>query len=188
MLSEQAFAVEKHALSSSATPQAMNKKFNSDYIVDPNRPHFSFKLTNPRKVCSCGTSPDHGHTPPPMKRTDWEVAPSLENFAMYPLQDSPIPAVVNPSGTQPHFSEPPSSPSPPCQYVCDSCWNPEHPNLFTPLEELLDFDDPTLVKEVNPYNVFTVETAPNTPSSSPGPSDFLLQETAASEAHSSQNI
>ncbi|KAJ9078351.1 hypothetical protein DSO57_1007388 [Entomophthora muscae] len=168
-------------------PQAMNKKSNSDYIVDPNGPHFPFKLINPRKVCSCRPSPDHGHTPPPMKRTDWEAAPSPENFTMYPLQDSPIPAVVNPSSTQTHFSEPPSSPSPPRQYVCNSCWNPEHPSPFTPLEELLDFDDLALAKEANRYNVVTVETAPNTPPRSPGPSDFLLQEIAAPEAHSSEN-
>ncbi|KAJ9057829.1 hypothetical protein DSO57_1019007 [Entomophthora muscae] len=80
-----------------------------------------------------------------------------------------------------------SSPSPPCQCVCNSCWNPEHPNPFTPLQELLDFDDPAVAEEAACYNVVLVETAPNTPPSSPSPSDFLLQEINGPEAHSSQN-
>ncbi|KAJ9077731.1 hypothetical protein DSO57_1013996 [Entomophthora muscae] len=170
MLSKQAFAAEKRALFSSAIPQAMNKKSNSVYIVDPNGPHFPLKLISPRKLCSHGPSLDHGHTPPPMKFTDREAAPSPEHFSMYTLQDSPIPAAL-PIST--HL------------YTCNSRWNPENTNLFTHLEELLDFDNPALAKKANHYNIVVVETAPNTPPSSPGPSDSLLQESTAPGDHSS---
>ncbi|KAJ9054885.1 hypothetical protein DSO57_1009815 [Entomophthora muscae] len=54
------------------------------------------------------------------------------------------------------------------------------PNLFATLdklqEEQLAFDNPAISAEDPLYNVFLVETAPNTPPSSQNPSGPLLQE------------
>ncbi|KAJ9054575.1 hypothetical protein DSO57_1012855 [Entomophthora muscae] len=146
----------------------MNKKSNSNYIVDPNRPHFPFKLINPRKVCSRGPSPDHGHTPPPMKRTIRRLHHPLRILPYTPFKILPYLLLLTLPAPKPTLTSPPS------------------PHLH-PAKELLDFDDPTITEEAAHYNVVLVETAPNTPPSSPGPSDFLLQEINGPEAHSSQN-
>ncbi|KAJ9049088.1 hypothetical protein DSO57_1028183 [Entomophthora muscae] len=165
----------------------MNKKSNSDYNVDPNGPHFPFKLINPRKVCSHELFSDHGHILPPIKCTDRKAAPSTEHFSIHPLWDLLIFSAVNLFSTQNHFDKPSRSPPSPCLYVHNSCWNLEHPNSFTPLEKLLDFDNPALADNAARYNMVVMETAPNTLPRSPGPSDFLLQEINAPEAHLSQN-
>ncbi|KAJ9081066.1 hypothetical protein DSO57_1018536 [Entomophthora muscae] len=47
----------KRALSSSATPQPLNKKSTLEYIVDTDGPSFLFTLIHKRQVCSQGPSP-----------------------------------------------------------------------------------------------------------------------------------
>ncbi|KAJ9080415.1 hypothetical protein DSO57_1025254 [Entomophthora muscae] len=83
MMAEQKFEAEKHALSSSSTPQPLNKKSNLEYIVDPNGPCFPFTLIHKRQVCSQGPSPGRELTPPPMKRTDREDTPSPSAFLLH---------------------------------------------------------------------------------------------------------
>ncbi|KAJ9052032.1 hypothetical protein DSO57_1038324 [Entomophthora muscae] len=87
MMAKEDYKKEKCALSSSASPNPINKKPNSDCFVDPNVPHFDtksnqfpFKLFNKRFIHSRGLSPDHVITPPPMKRADCEDAPHLKTL------------------------------------------------------------------------------------------------------------
>ncbi|KAJ9063835.1 hypothetical protein DSO57_1036805 [Entomophthora muscae] len=163
MMAEQNYEA-KRALSSSATPQPLNKKSNLEYIVDPDGPSFPFTLILKHQVCSQGPSPGRKLTPPPMKRTDRKDAPSP--FAFPPRPCDPDPP-----------RKPPSSPSPPRAYVRDSKWNPCHPNRFVSLEIEDDFENedhypclPDLDKylsfEDNPhYNIVTVESVPESPRS-----------------------
>ncbi|KAJ9081795.1 hypothetical protein DSO57_1010907 [Entomophthora muscae] len=101
MMAKEDYKKEKCALSSSASPNPINKKPNSDYFVDPNGLHFDtksnqfpFKSFNKQFIRSCGPSPDHVITLPPMKRADCEDAPPPENFAARP-------------DTLPSFDDPP---------------------------------------------------------------------------------
>ncbi|KAJ9062116.1 hypothetical protein DSO57_1014186 [Entomophthora muscae] len=55
--------------------------------------------------------------------------------------------------------------SPQPQSVVHSRWNPEHPNPFFPLEELLDFEDPIIADSDPRYNIVTVESVPESPTS-----------------------
>ncbi|KAJ9069013.1 hypothetical protein DSO57_1022891 [Entomophthora muscae] len=151
MMAEQNYEA-KHVLSSSATPQPLNKKSNLEYIVDPDGPSFPFTLIC-RKL-----------TPPPMKRTDCEDAPSPSTFPPRPCDPDPP-------------RKPPSSPLSPCVYVRNSKWNPCHPNRFVSLEIEDDFENedhylclPDLDKYLsfkdNPrYNIVTVESVPESPHS-----------------------
>ncbi|KAJ9063494.1 hypothetical protein DSO57_1000077 [Entomophthora muscae] len=66
MMAERNYENEKRGLSSSASPNPMNKKTNSDYVVDPSGPHFDpasnqfpFKMFNKRYIRSQGPSPNH---------------------------------------------------------------------------------------------------------------------------------
>ncbi|KAJ9068143.1 hypothetical protein DSO57_1031676 [Entomophthora muscae] len=157
-------------------PQAMNKKSNPDYIVDPNRPHFPFKLINPRKFCSHGLSPDHGYTPPPMKRADREYVPSPKHFYRHPLWDSPIPPAANFLAPNPILVNPPAPHLHPTNISATAARTWSTPIHSPPWRSCW-----TLMI------LLLVETAPNTPPSSPGPSDFFLQENVAPVAYSSQN-
>ncbi|KAJ9082058.1 hypothetical protein DSO57_1008191 [Entomophthora muscae] len=109
MMAEHDYENEKRGLSSSASPNPMNKKTNSDYFVDPSDPHFDlasnqflFKMFNKRYIRSQGPSPDHSLTPPLRKRTDREDTPSPESFCSRAAAPEP-----------PNFDEPPATPSPP---------------------------------------------------------------------------
>ncbi|KAJ9059568.1 hypothetical protein DSO57_1001108 [Entomophthora muscae] len=174
MMAEQNYEA-KRALSSSATPQPLNKKSNLEYIVDPDGPSFPFTLICKRQVCSQGPSPGHELTPPPMKHTDREDALSPSVFPPSPMVKLGK-ILDHPSNPDPP-RKPPSSPSPPRAYVHDSKWNPCHPNRFVSLEIEDDFENedhylclPDLDKylpfEDNPrYNIVTVESVPKSPRS-----------------------
>ncbi|KAJ9072851.1 hypothetical protein DSO57_1022796 [Entomophthora muscae] len=83
MMAEQNYDIEKHALSSSATPQPMNKKSTLEYIIEPNSPCFPFTLLpKQRATRSRGPFPGPELTPPPLKRTDRENTPSPSNFPL----------------------------------------------------------------------------------------------------------
>ncbi|KAJ9081242.1 hypothetical protein DSO57_1016781 [Entomophthora muscae] len=79
MMAEQNYEA-KRTLSSSATPQPLNKKSTLEYIIDPDGPSFPFTQIHKRQVCSQGPSPGCKLTPPPMKRTDLEDAPAPSVF------------------------------------------------------------------------------------------------------------
>ncbi|KAJ9070019.1 hypothetical protein DSO57_1012718 [Entomophthora muscae] len=173
MMAEQTFEAGKRALSSSATPQPLNKKSNLKYIVDPDGPSFPFTLICKRQVCSQGPSPGCKLTSPPMKQMDRKDAPSPSVFLPHmpgeaeEEEDNP----TNPD--QP--CKPPSSLSLPCMYAHDRKWNPYHLNRFISLEDedVLEIEDhylclPDLDKYLpfddNPrYNIVTVESVPNSP-------------------------
>ncbi|KAJ9066305.1 hypothetical protein DSO57_1010725 [Entomophthora muscae] len=84
MMAEQNYEA-KHALSSSATPQPLNKKSTLEYIVDPDGPSFPFTLIRKCQVCSRGPSPGCKLTPPPMKCTDREDTLSPSVFPPLPM-------------------------------------------------------------------------------------------------------
>ncbi|KAJ9049456.1 hypothetical protein DSO57_1024260 [Entomophthora muscae] len=173
MMTEQNFEAGKCALSFSATPQPLNKKSNLEYIVDPDGPSFPFTLICKCQVCSQGPSPDCKLTPPPMKRTDREDAPSPSVFLPH-IHDETVEDLNNPSNPDPPC-EPPYSPLLPCMYVRNSKWNPCHPNRFVSLETEDDLEieehclclpdlDKYLPFEDNPrYNIVTVESVPKSP-------------------------
>ncbi|KAJ9069125.1 hypothetical protein DSO57_1021791 [Entomophthora muscae] len=183
MMAEQNYEA-KRALSSSATPQPLNKKSNLEYIVDPDGPSFPFTLIHKRQVCSQGPSSGCKLTPPLMKCTDRKDAPSPSAFP--PLthgeagEDLDHPSSPNPP------RKPPSSPSPPRVYVRDSQWNPCHPNRFVSLEIEDDFENedhylclPDLNKyfpfKDNPcYNIVSVESVPKSSHSKGKVPDYLL--------------
>ncbi|KAJ9086298.1 hypothetical protein DSO57_1005575 [Entomophthora muscae] len=131
MMAEQNYEA-KRALSSSATPQPLNKKSNLEYIVDPDGPSFPFTLICKRQVCSQGPSPGCKLTPPPMKRTDHEDALSPSAFFPHAHGETVEDLEYSSNPDPPH--KPPSSPSPPHVYVRNSKWNPCHPNRFVSLE------------------------------------------------------
>ncbi|KAJ9079015.1 hypothetical protein DSO57_1000650 [Entomophthora muscae] len=81
MMAEQNYDVKKCDLSSSATPQSMNKKSTLEYIIDPNGPCFPFTLL-PKQRATRSQGPSLGCklTPLPLKRTDKENSPSPSNF------------------------------------------------------------------------------------------------------------
>ncbi|KAJ9048544.1 hypothetical protein DSO57_1034043 [Entomophthora muscae] len=178
MMAEQNFEAGKRALSSSATPQPLNKKSNLEYIVDPDGPSFPFTLIRKCQVCSRGPSPGCELTPPPMKRTDCKDAPSPSVFLPH-IHDETGEGLEHPSNLDPP-REPPSSPLPPRVYVRDSKWNPCHTNRFVSLEieDVFKNEDhypclPDLNKylpfEDNPcYNIVTVESVPKSPRTSGG--------------------
>ncbi|KAJ9053369.1 hypothetical protein DSO57_1024758 [Entomophthora muscae] len=169
MMAEQNYEA-KHALSSSATPQPLNKKSTLEYIVDPDGPSFSFTLIRKRQVCSQGPFPGCKLTPPSMKCTDCEDAlfPSVFPSLAHGETGEDLEHPSNPDPPR----KPPSSPSPPRAYVHNSKWNPYHPNRFFSLEIEDDFKNedhypclPDLNKyllfEYNPhYNIVTVESVP----------------------------
>ncbi|KAJ9081936.1 hypothetical protein DSO57_1009640 [Entomophthora muscae] len=191
MMAEQNFEAGKRALSSSATPQPLNKKSNLEYIVDPNGPSFPFTLICTCQVCSRGPSPGREPTPPPMKCTDREDVPSPSMFLPH-IHDEPGEGLEHPSNPDPPC-KPPFLPLPPCAYVCDSKWNPCHPNRFVSLENedvfenedhylcLPDLDKYLPFKDDPHYNIVTVESVPEYPRTSGGFSD-LPSETPSLEA------
>ncbi|KAJ9059301.1 hypothetical protein DSO57_1003918 [Entomophthora muscae] len=168
MMSEQFYQTEKHPLSTPKGVSPLNKKTNSDYIIDHNGPALS-PLIKPRYIRSCAPSPDQDYTPPPLKRHEREADPSPKEL----LIDSEGPTTTESQATAELIDKvykegthaPPTTPSAPTSpsTVCDSRWNPEHPNPFTPLKEQLDFDNPLLAEEDPRYNLVTVETVPESP-------------------------
>ncbi|KAJ9051266.1 hypothetical protein DSO57_1006188 [Entomophthora muscae] len=115
------------------------------------------------------SSPDQDNTPPPLKRHEREANPSPEEWPV----ENDTSATPETQGTVKLYNRtfeegthaPPTSPKLPTppSTVCNSRWNPEHPNPFTALEEQLDFDDPALADDDPRYNMVTVETAPKSP-------------------------
>ncbi|KAJ9085444.1 hypothetical protein DSO57_1014095 [Entomophthora muscae] len=79
MMSEQFYQTEKRLLSTPEGVSPLNKKTNSDYIIDHNDPAFS-PLIKPRHIRSCAPSPDQDYTPPPLKRHEREAKPSPEEL------------------------------------------------------------------------------------------------------------
>ncbi|KAJ9059104.1 hypothetical protein DSO57_1005904 [Entomophthora muscae] len=170
MMAEQKFEAEKHALSSFTTPQPLNKKSNLEYIVDPDSPSFSFTLICKCQVCSRGPSPGCKLTPPPMKRTDQEDAPSPSAFLPH-IHDETGEGLEHPSNPDPP-RKPPSLPLPPRACMHDNKWNPCHPNRFVSLENedvfknedhylcLPDLNKYLLFEDNPHYNIVTVESVP----------------------------
>ncbi|KAJ9059963.1 hypothetical protein DSO57_1036021 [Entomophthora muscae] len=155
----------KRALSSSATPQPLNKKSTLEYIVDPDGPSFLVQTVRTHRPHLCSPHLAHGETG--------------EDFE-------------HPSNPDPP-RKPPSSPLPPRAYVRNSKWNPCHSNRFFSLEIEDDLENkdhypclPDLDKylpfEDNPrYNSVTVESVPEFPRNEGGYSD-LPSETPSLEA------
>ncbi|KAJ9078005.1 hypothetical protein DSO57_1011293 [Entomophthora muscae] len=168
MMADQYYQNKKHTLTILESVFPLNKKNSSDYIIDHSGPVTS-PLIKPRHIRSQAPSPDQDYTPLPLKRHEREAKPSPEE------QPSKSDTITTPEtqtrvemygetfeeGT--HASPTtPKLPTPP-PTVCNSRWNPEHPNLFTALEEQLDFYDPILAKDDPRYNIVTVETASESP-------------------------
>ncbi|KAJ9052175.1 hypothetical protein DSO57_1036864 [Entomophthora muscae] len=146
MMAEQNYEA-KRALSSSATPQPLNKKSTLEYIVNPDGPSFPFTLIR-RKL-----------TPQSMKRTDCKDALSPSVFSPSPMVKLgkiwAIPA------TQIH----PANPHPPPRHpartleIEDDFENEDHYPCLPDLDKYLPFkDDPR-------YNIVTVESVPESPRS-----------------------
>ncbi|KAJ9068948.1 hypothetical protein DSO57_1023488 [Entomophthora muscae] len=168
MMAEQLYQNEKHPLSTPESASPLNKKKNSNYIIDHNGPTLS-PLIKARRVRSRGPSPLHDQTPPPLNHHEREANPSPEE---HPVESSSASFPETQSTFELYgeiFEEgthtPPTTPSLPSPHpnAINSKWNPEHPNPFAALEEQLDFDDSLLAEEDPRYNVFTVETVPETP-------------------------
>ncbi|KAJ9082207.1 hypothetical protein DSO57_1006652 [Entomophthora muscae] len=168
MMSEQFYQTEKRPLSTPKGVSPLNKKTNSDYIIDHNGPALS-PLIKPRHIRSCAPSPDQDYTPPPLKHHEREANPSPKELPI----DSEGPTTpesqataelideVHKDGTHAPLTTPSLPTSPPI--VCDSRWNPEHPNPFAPLEEQLNLNDLLSAEEDPRYNLVTVETVPESP-------------------------
>ncbi|KAJ9078142.1 hypothetical protein DSO57_1009839 [Entomophthora muscae] len=172
MMAEQKFEAEKHTLSSSTTPQPLNKKSNLEYIVDPDGPSFPFTLIRKRQVRSRGPSPGCKLTPPPMKRTDREDTQSPSTFLPH-IHDEPGEGLEHPSNPDP-LRKPPFLPSLPAQNE-DVFKNEDHYPCLPDLNKYLPFeDDPR-------YNIVTVEFVPESPRTGGGFSD-LPSETPSLEA------
>ncbi|KAJ9057168.1 hypothetical protein DSO57_1025216 [Entomophthora muscae] len=67
--------IANNPLSTPKGVSPLNKKTNSDYIIDHNGPSLS-PLIKPRHIRSCAPSPDQDYTPPPLKRHEREANPS----------------------------------------------------------------------------------------------------------------
>ncbi|KAJ9078766.1 hypothetical protein DSO57_1003230 [Entomophthora muscae] len=113
--------------------------------------------------------PNQDHTAPPLKRHKQEANPLPEE---QPAESDATATPETQSKVEIYdeiFEEGthalPTTPklSTPAPTVCNSRWNPEHPNLFTFLEEQLDFDGPILAEDNPRYNIVTVETTPESP-------------------------
>ncbi|KAJ9053263.1 hypothetical protein DSO57_1026006 [Entomophthora muscae] len=119
MMADQYYQNEKRPLTTPKSVSPLNKKKSSDYIIDHSGP------ANP----SPKGWPVENDTP---------ATPETQGTVK--LYDKTFE-----EGTHaPPIS--PKSPTPP-PTVCNSRWNPEHPNLFAALEEQLDFDDPALAED-----------------------------------------
>ncbi|KAJ9070701.1 hypothetical protein DSO57_1004932 [Entomophthora muscae] len=94
MMAEQFYQNEKRPLS---TPEgaSLNKKKNSNYIIEHNGPTLS-PLIKTRRIRSRGPYALHDHTPPPLKRHEREANPSPEE---HPVESS----VTSSPGTQSTF-------------------------------------------------------------------------------------
>ncbi|KAJ9053735.1 hypothetical protein DSO57_1021280 [Entomophthora muscae] len=79
MMSEQFYQTEKRPLSTPKGVSPLNKKTNSDYIIDHNGPALS-PLIKTRHIRSCASSPDQDYTPPPLKCHEREANPSPEEL------------------------------------------------------------------------------------------------------------
>ncbi|KAJ9063339.1 hypothetical protein DSO57_1001244 [Entomophthora muscae] len=152
MMAEQFYQTEKRPLSTPEGEFLLNKKTNSGYIIDNDFFKFCSPLIKPRNIRSQASFPDHNHTLLPLKCHEREDSPSPEK---HPNLSQPIspeeyavkhPSVANTS-------------------VIQSRWNPEHLNLFFPLEELLDFEDPIITESDTRYKIVTFESVPKSPTS-----------------------
>ncbi|KAJ9074789.1 hypothetical protein DSO57_1003067 [Entomophthora muscae] len=162
MMAEQNFEAGKRALSSSATPQPLNKKSNLEYTVDPDGPSFPFTLICKCQVCSQGPSSGCKLTPPPMKRTDCKDAPFSSVFLPH-IHDETVEDLENPSNPDPPC-KPPSSPLPPRMYGRNS--NLENEDVFKNKDHYLclpDLDKYLPFKDNPHYNIVTVESVPKSP-------------------------
>ncbi|KAJ9049532.1 hypothetical protein DSO57_1023444 [Entomophthora muscae] len=167
-MSEQFYQTEKRPLSTPEGVSPLNKKTNSDYIIDHNDPALS-PLIKPRHIRSCAPSPDQDYTPPPLKRHEREANPSpkeppIDSESLTTPESQATTGLIDKIYKEGTHAPPttPSLPTPP-HTVCDSRWNPKHPNPFAPLKEQLDFDGPLLAEEDPRYNLVTVKTVPESP-------------------------
>ncbi|KAJ9049928.1 hypothetical protein DSO57_1019419 [Entomophthora muscae] len=146
MMSEQFYQTDKRLLSTPKVVSPLNKKTNSDHIIDHNGPALS-PFIKPRHIRSHASSPDQDYTPPPLKRHEREANPSPKELQI----NSEGPTTPESQATTELIDEvykegthaPPTTPSLPTPppTVRNSRWNPKHPNPFAPLKEQLDFDD-----------------------------------------------
>ncbi|KAJ9083555.1 hypothetical protein DSO57_1033637 [Entomophthora muscae] len=81
MMSEQFYQTEKRPLSTPMGVSPLNKKTNSDYIIDYNGPDLS-PLIKPRHIISWAPSPDQDYTPPPLKHHEREANPSPKELSI----------------------------------------------------------------------------------------------------------
>ncbi|KAJ9068336.1 hypothetical protein DSO57_1029800 [Entomophthora muscae] len=108
-----------------------------------------------------------------MKRKDCKDASSPSVFLPH-ICDEPVEDLKHPGNPDPP-RKPPSSPLLPRMYMCNSKWNPCHPNRFVSLEieDELEIEDhypclPDLnkylsFKDGSHYNIVTVESVPEPP-------------------------
>ncbi|KAJ9082070.1 hypothetical protein DSO57_1007927 [Entomophthora muscae] len=138
-MAEQYYQTEKLPLSTPEGVSPLNKKTNSDYMIDNDC--FNEREDNP-------SPEEHPNPPQPISPEEYVVEhPSVVNTV-----DSPT-------------TTPANKPFPQPQSVVYSFWNPEHPNPFFPLEEPLDFEDLIIADSDPRYNIFTVESMPESPTS-----------------------
>ncbi|KAJ9052163.1 hypothetical protein DSO57_1036995 [Entomophthora muscae] len=167
MMSEHFYQTEKHPLSTPEGVSTLNKETNSDYIIDHNGPALT-PLIKPIHIRSCAPSPDQDYTPLPLKRHEREANPSPKELPINSKGSTTPESQATTELIDKIYKEgthaPPTTPSLPTPppTVCDSRWNPKHPNPFTPLEEHLDFNGPLLAEDPR-YNLVTVETVPKSP-------------------------
>ncbi|KAJ9073873.1 hypothetical protein DSO57_1011988 [Entomophthora muscae] len=160
------FSCNQHKRNTTQRPIAV--MMADQYYQNEKRP-----LTTPESAFSLNKkntpSPNQDYTPPPLKRHEREANPSPKEQPA----ESDTPATPETQSKVELYDEtfeegthaPPTSPklpTPPLT-VCNSRWNPKHPNPFAALEEQLDFDNPALVEDNLRYNMVTVETAPESP-------------------------
>ncbi|KAJ9057026.1 hypothetical protein DSO57_1026432 [Entomophthora muscae] len=168
MMADQYYQNMKCPLTTPKSVFSLNKKNSSDYIIDHSGPVIS-PLIKPRHIRSQAPSLNQDYTPPPLKRHEREANPSPKEQPA----ESDTPATPETQITAKLYDEtfeegthaPPTSPKLPTPppTVCNSRWNPKHPNPFTALEEQLDFDNPAMTEDNPRYNMVTVETAPESP-------------------------